>query len=159
MSGLLAVKLRRDLRATWPRMVLMVVAIAVSLTAFGGGALRLGRQRQGDQQRVPEHRAGLGDHPARPAHRRRADGRHRRRRRGTRPGVIEATGRTQFTSEIEVNGQPREIPLQVFAAAPDDPMRMATLRDPAGQLATVAAARSSSDATRWRCWTWRSATP
>jgi putative ABC transport system permease protein len=43
----------------------------------------------------------------------------------TRPGVIEATGRTQFTSKVEVNGRVREIPLQVFVAAADDPMRMA----------------------------------
>jgi putative ABC transport system permease protein len=44
----------------------------------------------------------------------------------TRPGVLEATGRTQFDSQIQVNGQSRNLPLQVFAAAPDDPMRMAT---------------------------------
>jgi putative ABC transport system permease protein len=42
-----------------------------------------------------------------------------------RPGVVEATGRTQFDSDVEVDGRPREIPLQVFATAPDDPMRMA----------------------------------
>ncbi|MQA86669.1 MAG: FtsX-like permease family protein, partial [Streptosporangiales bacterium] len=41
-----------------------------------------------------------------------------------RPGVLEATGRTQFDSEVEVNGEPRDIPLLAFAAAPDDPMRM-----------------------------------
>ena len=35
MSSMLAVKLRRDLRATWPRIVMMVVAIAVGLTVFG----------------------------------------------------------------------------------------------------------------------------
>jgi putative ABC transport system permease protein len=43
----------------------------------------------------------------------------------TRPGVIAATGRTQFTSDVEVNGQLREIPLQVFVVPPDDPLRMA----------------------------------
>ncbi|MDQ3222700.1 MAG: hypothetical protein M3Q75_04395, partial [Gemmatimonadota bacterium] len=43
----------------------------------------------------------------------------------TQPGVIEATGRTQFTSEIEVDGSLRDNTLQVFVAAPDDPMRMA----------------------------------
>jgi len=36
VSSLLTVKLRRDLRATWSRYLLMVVAIAVSLTVFGG---------------------------------------------------------------------------------------------------------------------------
>lgn len=42
------------------------------------------------------------------------------------PGVLEATGRAQFTSEVEVDGHELEIPLQVFVAAPDDPMRMVT---------------------------------
>jgi putative ABC transport system permease protein len=44
----------------------------------------------------------------------------------TRPGILEATGRTQFDTQVEVNGQPRNNPLQVFAAAPDDPMHMVT---------------------------------
>ena len=41
------------------------------------------------------------------------------------PGVIEATARTQFVTNVEVNGEPRNIPMQVYVAAPDDPMRMA----------------------------------
>jgi putative ABC transport system permease protein len=40
--------------------------------------------------------------------------------------VIEATGRTQFDTDIEINGEAGEYPLQVFVAAPDDPMRIAT---------------------------------
>jgi putative ABC transport system permease protein len=43
----------------------------------------------------------------------------------TLPGVIQAAGRTQFSSEIEVNGEKRAVAMQVFAAAPDDPMRIA----------------------------------
>src|SRR5262249_8460853 len=43
----------------------------------------------------------------------------------TRPGVVEATARTQFTSKIQVNGRVRANPVQVFVAAPDDPLRMA----------------------------------
>src|SRR5262249_12410408 len=43
----------------------------------------------------------------------------------TQSGVIEATGRTQFNTDIEVYGAPRALPLQVFVAPPDDPMRMA----------------------------------
>jgi putative ABC transport system permease protein len=35
VKSLLAVKLRRDLRASWSRFVLMVIAIAISLTVFG----------------------------------------------------------------------------------------------------------------------------
>ena len=58
MSGLLAVKLRRDVRATWPRLVMMVVAIAVSLTVFGAilfGWSAIGRETE---------RAYLGTEPA-----------------------------------------------------------------------------------------------
>src|SRR5262245_58284261 len=43
----------------------------------------------------------------------------------TRPGVLDATGRTQFTGDVEVNGRRRDIPLQVLVAPADDPMRVA----------------------------------
>ena len=77
----------------------------------------------------------------------------------TRPGVIEATGRTQFTGEIEVDGSPREDPLQMFVAAPDDPMRMATFEDEARAAGHRPPGRATSDGTRSPCWTWPSATP
>ena len=125
MTSLLTVKLRRDLRATWPRMVLMVVAIAVSLTVFSAVLYAWGASRR------ETSRAYLSTEPASAtilldrsidAEQMAAIAAEAR----TRPGVIEATGRTQFTSQIEVNGRLRTNPLQVFAAAPDDPMRMAT---------------------------------
>jgi putative ABC transport system permease protein len=124
VSSLLTVKLRRDLRASWSRLALMVIAIAISLTAFGGVLFAWaasGRETS---------RAYLGTEPASAtilldqaidAERMAAIAAQARRR----PGVIEATGRTQFTGEVEVNRRSREIPLQVFAAAPDDPMQMA----------------------------------
>jgi putative ABC transport system permease protein len=124
VSSLLAVKLRRDLRATWSRFVLMVVAIAVSLTVFGGVLFAwatMGRETTRayvstqpasatillDQGIDAEEMAAIAG-----------------RARG-RPGVIEATGRTQFTTEVRVNGGTRDLPLHVFVAAPDDPLRMA----------------------------------
>jgi putative ABC transport system permease protein len=122
---MLRVKLGRDLRASWSRFALMVVAIAVSLTVFGGVLAAWGAMGR------ESSRAYLSTQPAsatilldRPidAGRMAAIAAQARRR----PGVIEATGRTQFTSEsVQVNGQPRAIPLQVFVATPDDPMRMA----------------------------------
>jgi putative ABC transport system permease protein len=120
---MLSVKLRRDLRATWPRLALMVVAIAVSLTVFGGvlaAWATMGRETE---------QAYMGTEPASgtivldraiDAEQMAAIAAQARRR----PGVIEATGRTQFTGEVEVNDRLREIPLQVFVATPDDPMRM-----------------------------------
>jgi putative ABC transport system permease protein len=121
--SLLVVKLRRDLRASWSRFVLMVIALAVCLTVFGGMLFAFattGRETE---------RAYLATEPAsativlgNPID----AGRMARiaEQARTRPGVLEATGRTQFDTAVEVNGQPRQIPLQVFAAAPDDPMRM-----------------------------------
>jgi putative ABC transport system permease protein len=123
VSSLLTVKLRRDLRASWSRFVLMVIAIAVSLTVFGGvlaAWAAIGRETSGAYMStepgsatiVLEHGVDDGQMAAIAAAVRR------------RPGVLEATGRAQFSSEVKVNGQSRVSPLQVFVAAPDDPMRM-----------------------------------
>jgi putative ABC transport system permease protein len=123
MTSLMAVKLGRDLRASWSRFVLMVAAIAVSLTAFGGilfAWASIGRETSGAYMRTePASATIVLDRPI-DAGRMAAIAAQARRR----PGVIEATGRTQFDSQVEVNGQPRDAALQVFAAAPDDPMRM-----------------------------------
>jgi putative ABC transport system permease protein len=125
VSGLLTVKLRRDLRASWSRFVLMVVALAVSLTVFGAVLLAWAAV---DRETT---NAYLGTKPASAtivldeainADQMAAIAAEARRR----PQVIEATGRTQFTSEVAVNGRLREIPLQVFMASADDPMRLAT---------------------------------
>ncbi|MFX0578359.1 FtsX-like permease family protein [Nocardia nepalensis] len=128
MSSLLAVKLRRDLAATWSRVLMMVVAIAVCLTVFGGvlyawavssretGNAYVGTEPASatillDNSIDATEMAALAAQVA------------------TRPDILAATGRTQFTSEkLAVNGEMRDVPLQVFAAAPDDPMRMAKFR-------------------------------
>jgi len=123
VTGLLWVKLRRDARASWSRFALMVVALSVCLSVFGATLYAwagVGRETTG---------AYLGTQPASATIV--LDGAVDPERMAalvaaarTRPGVIEATGRTQFDSTVAVNGQPRAIPLQVFVAAPDDPMRM-----------------------------------
>ncbi|MEO3809191.1 ABC transporter permease [Sphaerisporangium sp. B11E5] len=127
MSALLAVKLIRDLRASWSRFVLMTIAIAVCLTAFGGVLFAWaagGRETGGAYQSTgPASATILLDRPVDAARMAAVLAGLR-----TRPGVLEATGRTQFSSDVQVNGRPRAVPLQVFAAAPDDPMRMATFR-------------------------------
>jgi putative ABC transport system permease protein len=124
MSSLLRVKLRRDLRATWSRFTLMVVAIAVSLIVFGGVLCAwavMGREApRAYMSTEPASATILLDQPV-DAGRMAAITAQAR----TRPGIIAATGRTQFTSEVEVNDHPREFPLQVFVATPDDPMQMA----------------------------------
>ena len=124
MSSLLTVKLRRDLRATSSRFLLMVIAIAVSLTVFGGVLYAwsvMGRETG---------RAYLGTEPAsativldEPL----AVEEMEEIAEATReqPGVIEAAGRAQFNGDVEVDNRPLDIPLQVFVAAPDDPLRIA----------------------------------
>ncbi|HYF95862.1 MAG TPA: FtsX-like permease family protein [Symbiobacteriaceae bacterium] len=124
MTSLLAVKLHRDLRATWSPFLLMVIAIAVSLTVFGGvlaawattgretGSTYMGTEPASativfDRGVSTEQMASLAAAVR------------------TRPGVIAATGRTQFTGEVAVNGVLRDVQMQVFVAAPNDPMRMA----------------------------------
>lgn len=127
MSNLLAVKLRRDLRASWTRFVLMVIAIAISLTAVGGVLFAWaasGRESTAAYMSTePASATILLDQGVDAEQMATVVAQARER-----PGVVEATGRTQFTSDIEVNGEPRDIPLQVFVAAPDDPMRMATFQ-------------------------------
>ncbi len=125
MSGLLRVKLGRDLRASWRRLALMVIAMAISLTVFGGVLFAwaaTGRETVAAYTGTEPASATIVLDRGIDVDKMTAIAAQARQR----PGVIEATGRTQFDSEIEVNGQPREIPLQVFVAAPDDPMRIAT---------------------------------
>jgi putative ABC transport system permease protein len=124
MTGLLTVKLRRDLRATWPRIALMVVAVAVSLTAFSTVLYAwsaIGRETEQAYLSTEPASATIRFSPAIDAEEMAAVVADAR----TLPGVVEAAGRTQFTSDLQVDGQAREVGLQVFAAAPDDPMAMA----------------------------------
>jgi putative ABC transport system permease protein len=124
VTSLLTIKLRRDLRATWSRFVLMVIAIAISLTAFGGVLVAWAASSRETSSAYlstePASATILLDRPISVGQLAAIAARAR-----SRPGVIEATGRTQFTSDVKVNGRLREIPLQVFVATPDDPMRMA----------------------------------
>src|SRR6266508_5539519 len=102
----------------------MVVAIAVSLTVFGGvlfAWVPLGRETSNAYMGTEPASATILLDQGIDAERMAAIAAEAR----TRPGVIAATGRTQFTGAVAVNGRLRDIPLQVFVAAPDDPMRMA----------------------------------
>jgi putative ABC transport system permease protein len=121
---MLTVKLRRDLRATWPRIVMMVVAIAVGLTLFGAVLYAWSTID------TETEKAYLSTEPASAtilldrgidAERMAAIAADAR----ARPRVIEASARTQFTTEVRVDGRERDNRLQVFAAAPDDPLRIA----------------------------------
>jgi putative ABC transport system permease protein len=123
MSGLMAVKLRRDLRASWSRFALMVVALAVSLTVFGGllsAWASIGGQTSGAYMSTEPASATIvldqGIDPARMT--------SLAERTLKRPEVLRASGRTQFDAAVSIGGRVLSVPLQVFVAAADDPMRM-----------------------------------
>src|SRR6266545_1120902 len=102
----------------------MMVAIAVSLTAFSTVLYAwsaIGRETEKAYLSTEPASATIRFGPGVDAEEMAAIAAEAR----GRPGVIEAAGRTQFTSDVQVNGSMREIPLQVFAAAPADPMRIA----------------------------------
>lgn len=124
---LLAVKLRRDLRATWPRLLLMVIAIAVSLTVFGAvlsAWSAIDRETRDAYLSTEPASATIQFGPGVDAKKMAAIVGQARQQ----PGVLEAAGRTQFSSDVEGNGEARENQLQVFAAPPDDPLRMANFQ-------------------------------
>lgn len=124
MSGLMAVKLRRDLRASWSRLALMVIAITISLTVFGGVLLAwssIGRETSGAYTSTEPASATILLDRAIDTGRMTSIAAAAQ----SQPGVIEATGRTQFNSEVEVDGHRRQTPVQIFVATADDPMRMA----------------------------------
>ncbi len=132
MSRMLTVKLRRDLRGNWTRFALMAVAIAVSLTVCGGvlyswstvaretRSAYLGTEPASatillDQSLTTQRLAEIVDATE------------------ARPEVIGATGRTQIESSIEVNGEPRDNRVQVFAASAEDPLEIARFQVEGGE--------------------------
>jgi putative ABC transport system permease protein len=128
MSRLLLVKLLRDLRGTWARLLLMVIAISVSLTVFSAV---LYTRTITDREIL---RSYLSTHPASAtlqieggvdADRMAAIAAAAR----TRPGVLDAAARAQFTTQIRRDGGGWQTnPLQVFIAGPGDPLRIAIFK-------------------------------
>jgi len=126
MTPLLFVKLLRDLRTIWDRIVLMILAMSVTLIVFSGVFYTrgiIGRE-------MP--RAYLSTDPASAtilfkrgldADQMEAIAAEARRQ----PGIIDAAVRTQLTLQVQQEGGGwGPYPLQIFVAAPDDPMRIET---------------------------------
>jgi putative ABC transport system permease protein len=124
VSRLLAVKLRRDVRASWSRFALMVLALAATVTVFGATLFAwstVGREtRDAYLSTEPASATIVLSQPVDAARLAAIADQIR-----TRPGVLDATARTQFDTQVQVNGKSSDIPLQVFVAAAEDPMRMA----------------------------------
>ena len=128
MTRLLFIKLFRDLRITWPRIVLMVLAMSITLVMFSSVLYRWGATgREMSREYMSTNPAsatilferGLGaDEIATIAAQAR-----------TQPGVIDAAARNQFTLQVRQEGGgwgPN--PLQMFVATAKDPMRIETFK-------------------------------
>jgi putative ABC transport system permease protein len=126
MTRLLFIKLLRDLRGTWGRIVLMIIAISLTLVVFSAVLYTWGITTR------EISRGFLSTNPASAtillewgldANQMAAIVAEAR----TRPGIIDAILRTQFTLQIQQkDGGWGPNPLQIFVAAPGDPMRMQT---------------------------------
>jgi putative ABC transport system permease protein len=121
VTRLLLLKLIRDVNRTRSRIALMVVALTISLVAFG--TILYTRAIVGQQIGINY----LSTNPASAT---------LILNRGlspdqldavrARPGIVDATLRTQVTLQMETeSGNLLADPLQLFIAAPDDPMRVA----------------------------------
>lgn len=127
MTPLLFVKLFRDLRTIWPRIVLMILAMSFTMIVFSGLLYTRGitgremtrayRSTNPASATILFERGLNADQMAVIA----AAARQQ-------PGIIEADARTQLTLQLQQEGGgwgPN--PLQIFVAAPDDPLRIETL--------------------------------
>lgn len=127
MTRLLFVKLRRDLATIWARLVLMILAMTVTLIMFSGVVYTwgvAGREiRRAYLSTNPASATVLLEHGLDAVRMGSiaADAR-------TQPGIIDAAPRTQLTLQVQEDGGGwGHNPLQIFVAAPDDPMRIETL--------------------------------
>jgi putative ABC transport system permease protein len=133
VTRLLFVKLWRDLRSMWPRIVLMVLAMAITLTMLGGVVYTrgvAGREIRREYLSTNPASATLLLERGRDAQQLAAIAAAAR----MQPAVIEAAARTQLTLQVQQeDGGWGPNPLQIFVAAPDDPMQIETLTVEQGQ--------------------------
>ncbi|HEX9387214.1 MAG TPA: FtsX-like permease family protein [Anaerolineales bacterium] len=128
MTPILFIKLLRDMQTIWPRIVLMVIAMSVTLIVFSGVLYTRGITGR------ETSRSYLSTNPASAtilfergidAEEMAAIAAAARKQ----SGIINAAPRTQFTLQTKQEGG-REAwgpsPLQIFVAAPDDPMQIET---------------------------------
>ncbi len=128
MTRLLFVKLLRDLRGTWARIVLMILAMSITLVMFSAVLYTwgvTGREISRDYLSTHPASATIVLERGRGAEEMAAIAAEAR----TQPGIIDAAPRTQFALQIQQEGggwSPN--PLQIFVAAPNDPMRIENFR-------------------------------
>src|SRR6266542_3852335 len=126
MTRLLFVKLLRDLRGTWARIVLMILALSITVVMFSAVLYIWGisaREMPRDYLSTNPASATIlleGDRDRAQLAAISAEAR-------TQPGIIDATCRTRFTILIQGrDGGGSPCPLQSVVAAPDGPRRVQT---------------------------------
>jgi len=149
MTPLLFTKLCRDLQTIWPRIVLMILAMSITLTMFSAIVYTWGVTSR------EIRRAYLSTNPASATilFERGLDAGHLAAiaaNARTQPGIIDAAARTQLTLQVQQDdGGWGPNPLQIFVAAPDDRMRIETLQVEQGHwppgVAEILIDRSSFD--------------
>ena len=127
MTPRLIIKLRRDLATIWPRVILMILALAVTQTMFSGVIYTWGVAGREIRREYfatnPASATLLLEEHINAARMGEVAGTAR-----TLPKIIDAAARTQLTLQVQDEaGGWGPNPLQIFVAAPDDPMRIETL--------------------------------
>lgn len=127
MTPRLFIKLRRDLATIWPRVILMIVALAVTQTMFSGVVYTWGvAGREIRREYIATNPASatlLLDEHVDAARMGEIAAAAR-----TRPKIIDAAPRTQLLLQVQDgDGKWGANPLQIFVASPDDPMRIERL--------------------------------
>ena len=124
MTPRLFIKLVRDLRIMWDRILLMVIAISLSLIAFStmlyARAIVVSNLQSGYSSANPSSarivlEPGIAPDQVEAI----------RTLAKAAPGVIDATLRSVFTLQMQREGSESTTPLEFFVAAPDDPMQIA----------------------------------
>lgn len=127
MTPLLFIKLFRDLRTTWGRVVMMVVAISLSLVAFStmlyARSIVDSNIASGYRSINPSSARIILEPGIAPDQMEAI-----RTLAKAEPGVIDATMRSVFTLPMQKQGGESTTPLEFFVASPDDPMQIAKFK-------------------------------
>lgn len=124
MTRLLFIKLLRDMLTTWPRILLMILAMSITLVMFSAMLYTWGVTGR------EMSRAYLSTNPASATilFERSLDADQMAiiaAEAHKEPGIIDATSRSQFTLQVrQKSGGWGPNPLQIFVAMPNDPMRI-----------------------------------
>lgn len=129
MTPRLFIKLLRDMRTIWARIALMIIAMTVTLIVFSGVLYTRGltgrEMRRGYLSTSPASATILFTSGLDADQMTTIVAETQKQ-----PGIINATSRTQFTLPLQEKSSEEwgSIPIQIFVAAPDDPMQIETFQ-------------------------------